>query len=465
MPRRHKPFSTIDVVVDLARLVGLGPLPRDGGGCLAKDVPAPSRIVACAYGALADLPPPEPRREDETPEQRQGALEARTRLAMAAGVDPAVIARAAPPLMGRTRKRWDHISTDEVARQTCFLPSTFVPDTPGDPSGYGVANVPFFEYLIEWLAATGHIVVFCGVHEIKVYPTTASPAHVHARDSLYHDQEDEWGAIQSWSQEVGRALGTSTVYYMDGKNDALWESGCTDCATFTGPYGCLTRNQLRLCSPYFEAAYRRFVERTTARNLGSFVRRHGHGDVSLSIKINPDLYYRYPDGKSNDHFETSRSDVHLSLIDPLAHIEAMGRSGVAAPQDVRDLLRAWRVTEVIDEPPAWPRLPNGDFVSFDEPEEYDPSSPYSVFADAFHAWGESASEIVEHPDAARFGEQKRAVIALHIRTFISLEAEENKERLRQQQRGRGKGRGRSRGRGRGRGQGSQGSQGSQPQLL
>jgi hypothetical protein len=320
MPPRRKPLDATDVAADLARLAGLGPSPNAGTG--------PPPIVACAYGSLSDLPPPERRHKDETPEQRRAALEARTRLAMAAGVDPAAIARAAAPPPGRKTRLPGSYSP---MHETCFPAHTptFTVDEPAPPKA---GHAPFFEYVVEWLAATGHLVVFVNANQICVYPTTASPAHMHALDGAprYEEGGREWDGLPPWLKEVGWAVGGATVGYETYENALLPKRGSTHSAKFGSVEGnaivwpgklCATagtRNQLRLSSPHFRAAYQRFVERTTARNSRNFTQHDGCGDVVITITFHVDLC-QYPTTVHSDqnHYLLSGEDIEFELVDEI----------------------------------------------------------------------------------------------------------------------------------------------------
>lgn len=475
MSSRRKSADASGAAKDIARLSGLGALVGDRAGRFAKGVAAPPPITPCVYGSLADIPPPEPRREGEPPEQRRAALEARTRLAMAAGVDPVAIARAAAPLPARTlpdpTRHWpdydvvvERKAAFEATRETCFPAHTFTPYTATHPTHCGVSRVPFFEYVVEWLAATGHLVVFFGPNTIIVYPTTASPPHVYGLGGApFHGGANAQAVPRAWSTEVGWAVGGVELLYSDHENGVFPKRGSTFSANFGHDNGespppgaqlvatAMTRDQLRLSSPYFRAAYQRFVERTTARNSRNFVNHHGHGDVMLIITFHVDMCQK---GKSyseeNYHMYSDRS-TQFVLTDPLAHVEAMGRSGVASPRDVRDLIRAWRATEVLGEPPKEPRLPNGDVVPLDE-EAY--AAENEAFLRAWKAWRATPAEVAAHPDAARFDHERREWLRKEIAFATEEEERECHERAadcgpktqtttprRRRRRGRGRGAG------------------------
>lgn len=385
-------------VVHLRELAGLDSLPGDGQGCPRADLPVPPRVVVCVYSSLGELPPADPFHKDTLSDQQWAILDTRTCLAMAAGVDPAAIARASP----RPHERVANEKPD-VLHEVCLPDPTFFPSFQ-DETALNVAHVPFTEYVIDWLAATGHIVFFGG-GEVFAYPTTASPTHVHAHTNCSYEQYDEWGPLRRWSEDVSQAIGDVQIGW-----NRSWPDSAHLTATFKSlnpnrtrliSPGTFARQDARLSSPYFTAAYMLFVERTIARNVDNVVHRPKFGAVEIRIYSFSELY--------RHEFCECRGFASAEFVpyDPFGHIEAMGRSGVASQRDIRNLRRAWNATEVIDEPPVPP--------SFDEEQKTaELSDLWATFGHANECWEDSVRALGPHPEAARFQQEfNKSVLCTH----------------------------------------------------
>lgn len=434
LPPCPKVFHDNSPFIDLHFIPGHETLPEDGKGCRRRRIPVRPSLVPCVCGSLEDLPPLQPPREDHTYAQRREVRQARTRLAMEAGVDPAEIIRVSGPPAGvfisntdiRREKKIAYYKEDPDS-PLCVPDATLVTDN-SNVVHCGTVNIPFTDYTLDWLASTAHLVFFRGGRNVCVIPTIASPPHTYKPE--YDDRKDEWYPVGTWVGDMSETIGRVAISRVHTSTmvDEVWEGHQPSpmLAALAGfdklnkyektRYG-NTRMEARMKSPYFTAAYRVFVERTIQRNEGNFVRDgecEGEGcephHLVQHLTVVASSYVRSRcscldgfGGQSNDDFE-------FVPVDPLSHIEAMGRSGVASKEDVRDVLRAWKGTEAIEEPPA----PLDFGAVKDEPREWRMDSFYEKnverdlawkdfdakgYAQAWKVWKEKVCTLV-HPQAA-----------------------------------------------------------------
>lgn len=384
----------------LARMRGVCHYSVADGRAFLENIPGPSsdapppKMTTCESQSLADLPPRRVLTPDASDKERHQARVERTKLAMERGVDPGEIARAAQ---------------EKQDPETCIPPTVCVMDM-DDGTGQAVHHSPFAEYTVEWLVSTGHIVYYTSPNTVQIIATKAAPKHPCRRilgkerhkegdpnykypyGRLYDDfvefemnggepektptafgryhtitkpeHRPEWTPYTQWHVPLQCAIGYLNCYAITTTElraeQNYEEYFCYDYDEHRRPpnpnegyEACYTDIGARFTSAYFQRAYEFFITSTLLRNQNNRPDDPLCRDcVTLSLRA--DQYKGY---RATEYDALRKALVGVEMSDPTAHIEAMGRSGVASMNDVRTVLRAWRKTEHLTHDPEYENPP------------------------------------------------------------------------------------------------------------